>query len=895
MNDGDPVGRDAELEMIDRLLDALPSGRGGAVVFGGEPGIGKSRLLGHARAGATGRGLTVLSVLATESAVRLPFTGLHQVLQPVLGHADRLTPALRTSLQVALGLAGGDEPGVFRVALAALHLVAEAAADRPVLVLVDDLHWLDGPSRDVLGFLARRLADDPVALVAAHRSGHDPVPTVTLPHLDAESAERLLDRRWPGLDHGLRRRVLDEAAGNPLALVELPAVLPGPLDARAPGGPVALISRLERAYAGRWAELPAPAMALLLAAALNDGDPLAEAVDAAGRMVGRPVHPDDLAPATALGLARTDGARLEFGHPLARSAVAASATPAQRRSAHTALAQTLAGHPLRAVWHRAAVADGLDEDIAATLDEAAGRARAYGAAALSGRALERAAELTVDRSRRGDRLLRAAEIAFELGRAGPMLQLLDQVQELADPELEASRLLLVQEWFDEEDDWSDPGRARAFADTAARLRDAGRPELAVRSLSLIAARCFGHDYPLELRAAVAAAATRLAGPDRSPDVLFVLAGCGRNARWAEVHEGLTAAAGRPGVDVAALRTMATAATMVGDFRTATEVLLRAASRLRAQGGLGRLAQTLTSLAWAHILCGQLPEADAAADEAVRLCHETAQWWWKTSAITAQALLLGVQGSLARSRKLIAEAEAETPQRSASPLMWAEIQLAAGSTALAAGNPDRALDLLAPMFDPNHRAYGPSTRWWGVTELVEAAYRAGRLDEVRHCTRELAAEAAGTGSPVLVAAAAFVAPLVAPPDRAEAAFAAADAGENHHLRGRVELLFGEWLADRWRTAEAREHLRAAVAAFDRIGACRWADTARARLVTTGERPDRRPDVRAGVDATQLRIARLAAAGMTDREIAEELYLSVRAVAAQLARTEESGRSRVNLTT
>jgi DNA-binding CsgD family transcriptional regulator len=339
------------------------------------------------------------------------------------------------------------------------------------------------------------------------------------------------------------------------------------------------------------------------------------------------------------------------------------------------------------------------------------------------------------------------------------------------------------------------------------------------------------------------------------------------------------------VDAETLKTVATAATMVGDFATAAEVLSRAAAQLRVQGRLGLLAQALTSLVWAQIQCGRMLEATAVADEAVRLCHETAQWWWKTGAITAQALLLGIRGGSDEVEELIAQSEAETPRHSSSPLMWAEIQLARGLTALAAGEPDRALGMLRRMFDPGDRAYGPSTRWWGVTELVEAAYRAGRVEEVRGWTDLLVVDAARTGSPVLVTAAAFVAPLVADGERAGAAFAAAVADGfdgNEHLSGRMALLHGEWLQQRRRPAEAREHLAAAVAAFDRIGATRWRDTALRGPVGTGGRSTAPAPPRDLLDPRELRIARLVAAGMTDREIAEDLYLSVRAVGALVAR-------------
>ncbi|MCZ0972702.1 ATP-binding protein [Streptomyces albulus] len=366
------VGRETELATIVGFLDAIAA-RGRSCVFVGEPGIGKTALLAAAADEARARGLAVLSARGAESERHLSFAGLHSLLYPVRACLDRLEPVHQEALRGVFGLSQAPVE-LFLVALAALELLAEAAEQRPLLLLVDDLHWLDAASRDVIEFVARRLDSEPLVLLAASR----PHRAVTGQSLDAlgPDASRTLLRRRVDLPPDLEDKVLDEAAGNPLALLELPVAL---RSQGIQGGALPLTARLETAFAARLAELDERPRLLLLLAAVNDGELLAEAVAAAANLAGSDVAARDAEQAVRLHLAATDGTTVTFRHPLVRSAVLQTASETERRRAHQSLAQVLTGFPDRYAWHLAAASDGPDEDLARLLDQAADRALRRGA------------------------------------------------------------------------------------------------------------------------------------------------------------------------------------------------------------------------------------------------------------------------------------------------------------------------------------------------------------------------------------------------------------------------------------------------------------------------------------------------------------------------------------
>ncbi|MET7402599.1 AAA family ATPase, partial [Dactylosporangium sp. NPDC005572] len=400
-------GRDRELAAVADLLGDARAGRGAALVVRGHAGIGKTMLLAAARCAAVDAGMTVLQTNGAAAESALPFAGLHQLLAPLLGNLDALTPHLQRTLRGAFGLgAAGD--ALFSVGLAVLELLGEHAARTPLLILAEDAHWLDPETLDVLVFVARRLRVEPIAVLMAVRAGHAGVLARTglrrlhVGELDDEAARRVLHDHAPGLPAGLRDRVLAEAAGNPLALVELPRLVAAGADAGLPDLPP-LNERLESAFSDRFAQLPAATRAVLAVFAADAGCPLPVLLAVAGALAGAEVTAAAIQPAIDAGLLQVQAQRLRFRHPLVRSAVYRSAGDIGRLTVHGALAGALAaahpGDPDRWAWHRSAATLGPDEAVSGELEAAAGRAVERGALGAAVTGLDRAAELTADPAR----------------------------------------------------------------------------------------------------------------------------------------------------------------------------------------------------------------------------------------------------------------------------------------------------------------------------------------------------------------------------------------------------------------------------------------------------------------------------------------------------------------
>src|SRR5580693_4914085 len=401
-------GRDAELAALSDLLDQARQGTSGTLVLRGDPGIGKTALVTHVTAAADG--FRVIRGAGIEEESELPFAGLHLLLRPALGRVDALPDVQAEALRGALGLTKAGPPDRFLVGLAVLSLLADLAAEQPLLCVVDDAQWLDRASADALLFAARRLDSESIVLLLCARTGARPaagLPELTLRGLSAQAATELLGDRLPS---SRRYRVLAEAAGNPLALLELPRVLAG----AQPEVPLPLTDRLRSAFESQLAGLPGPTRtALLVAAAEGTGD-LAPILRAAGTL-GASLA--DLDPARAAGLIEADGSALTFRHPLIRAAVHHAAPLASRRAVHQALAAALdaPGQADRRAWQLAAAAAGPDEEIAGALERAAGQVRQRGGDTGAVAWYQRAAELSADQVAKARRLALAAETAAGSG------------------------------------------------------------------------------------------------------------------------------------------------------------------------------------------------------------------------------------------------------------------------------------------------------------------------------------------------------------------------------------------------------------------------------------------------------------------------------------------------
>ncbi|MEV0582610.1 LuxR family transcriptional regulator [Nonomuraea sp. NPDC050310] len=888
------IGRERETARIGALLDGLPR-RGGALLVRGTPGIGKSALVAAAADDARRRGVVVLSAAGVQSETHLPFAGLHQLLQPLLGRIDALPERQREALRAAFGLREADDTEPFLIALAVLTLLSDAATRRSVLVAVDDVQWLDRPTTEVLAFLARRMGAEPVAVLMTIRDGHPSLlpgprlPELELERLEPAAAEELLDVRAPGLAEGVRLRVLEAAAGNPLALAELPVALGG--EEGAEDGFLPLTARLERAFAARLGELSPSGRRLLLAAAANDGPDLAEALAAAG------ATPADLTPAVTAGLVLIEekggvakvpkqggvGRVVRFRHPLVRSAVYRTAAHAERLGAHAALAEVLGAHPDRRAWHRAAAIERPDEPVAAELEAAAARARRRGAVAVAVTALRRAAEISEDRPVRARRLLRAAELSFELGRGDQVAALLALVEPEHLDETERARLTWLGAVFDEGKN-EGPDRIRRLIATAETLEASGNRPLALNFVRAAGLRCWWTEPGWELRDQVLTLARRLApGPD-DPGLIMIMSTSAPVEHGAEVIERVRRLREKS-LDGAEARLLGVAATAVGDYPLSRDLLETAIAGLRAQGRLGVLAQALCSQTWNEVFCGDWRNAVLAGQEGERLARESGQPRWVASCLAVLALLAGLRGEEEQGLALAAEGDRALGTMNISSIR-SMLQHARGMIALCAGRHDEAVDYLLRIFDRGGTAYHAVWRHWVISELVEAAVLARRQDEVRPLLAELEADGRTTPAPLLHVGLRHARALLAADADAERLYQEAleaDLSTWPTSRARLLLSHGTWLRRRRRVHEARASLRAARDAFDTLGLLPWGERARQELRAAGEASDLRlPSTLDRLTPQELQIARLAAAGLSNREIGQQLYLSPRTVSTHLYR-------------
>ncbi|SEP52343.1 helix-turn-helix transcriptional regulator [Amycolatopsis saalfeldensis] len=878
-------GRDAELKDLTELVDG-PGGRGG-VLIRGEAGIGKSALVAEAAAAASVAGMRVLRTTGADAEQDLAYAGLHQLLHPVRAGVAGLPAPQRAAVGTALGLADGPEPSAYLVGLAALTLLTDEAARKPVLVVAEDVHWLDRASADVLAFVARRIETEPVVLIATVGEGSgsplldaglSPMP---LGRLRDEVAAELLDAVAPRLDPAVRARLLAEAAGHPLALTELPSAV-ADLDGLDPVLP--LTERLERAFTARVAALPASTRAVLLVAALNETGSIAENLAATATLLGTPVEPEVLAPAVDARLVELGAGCVSFRHPLMRSAIPAAATLGDRRQAQLALAETLREQPDRQAWHRARATAGPDEAVATALESAAERARHRGGAAAAIAALEQAARLSEDPGARADRLLRAAGLAVESGRRETAERL---VRDARGGPLSARRNAFASQVLSGFEDGvrEDPARIGELAALAGSVAAGGQDDAAMRVLWGAAMRCFWAEPGPDARRALLGVADRLPVPDDDPRLVAVAAYVAPFERGAVVLERLRAFARVAGADPEVDRYLGSASLQVGAFDLAARFSTAAAPGLRAQGRLGLLPRALAVQAWSRARLGDLAGAAPAAAEAVRLAQETGQPFMGGLALAVQAEIAALRGEHEQANALADEAERAGLAAGARPVL-ATVQLARGLLALGESRFEDAFADLRRLFDPADPAYQLALRAYCVAELAEAAVRAGAADTMREILAELEPLAATTPSPALHIGLRYARAVLAPGESAEDRFTAAlraDLSGWPAERGRVHLAFGEWLRRQRRVVESRAHLRTAREAFDALGLKAWAERARRELRSAGESsPNRGPDAREKLTPHELGIAQLAADGLTNREIGQRLYLSHRTVGTHLHR-------------
>jgi DNA-binding CsgD family transcriptional regulator len=888
---GSPLfGREAEVAMLDQLVARIPE-RGGALILRGDPGIGKTALL--AAAAARSKGVSVLRTAGAQSETGLAFAGLHQLLRPVLTWRDRLPGPQRDALSAAFGMLGAAAPDPFMIALAALNLLACAAEHTPLLLVVDEAQWLDPPTASVLAFIARRVEAEPIAVMFALRNGAAStlegggLPELRLGGLDDEAAGELVDASAGDLTPGLRRRVLEIAVGNPLALLELPDALRLD-DARIDGylpGTVSLTSRLERAFAQQVSGLPAQTRDLLLVAAADERAPAAELLAAASFLGGAEVPLDALAPAERAGLAGIAGGSIIFRHPLVRSAVYQSAGAGGRRRAHAALAAVLTDEADRRLWHVAASTAGPDESLASEVELLSVRLARRGATGMAIAAARRAAVLSAAPARRCSRLLRAGELAFETGDSDLLQRLVREAEQLDPDGEQRARLTWLRSTFADTIP-GDPSQVHSLVDAAEVAADAGNTDLALHLVFGAAVRCWRSDLGEPARDRVAAAVERLPVPETHARRVVILAMAGP-VRWGPVVSERLAVIDASADELTADETYLAgmAARAIGDHDAASKFLGRAATQLRAQGRLGLLTQVLVMRGWVAIAQGGWASAEMLVDESGRLAEEVGQSWWRTGSLIARGTLHGLRGEADIAELLVAEAEKTAISQGLNDLICM-IAFARGVTWLGAGRPAGSLEHLVRVFDRNDPAFHEAARFMSITYLADAAAQSGQRHVAVPILDELEALAQRTPSPTLHAGLVYARAVLAPDDGAEQLYdVALQSDLKHHPfdHARLRLAYGAWLRRHRRVSESRVPLRAAREVFDALGCLPWGERARQELRASGEQSrERVPAARDQLSSQELQIAQMAATGMTNREIGQQLYLSPRTVGSHLYR-------------
>ena len=734
----DLQGREEDVALIDHLLDRIDQG-GATLVINGEFGIGKSALLAAAKYRAHECGFLVLSMTGVLAEVHLPFAGLEQALRPLLKRAEGLPPRQLSALLAAFGMRDDAEPpDIFLVALATLNLLTESATRKPILLIADDAQWLDQPSYDVVAFISRRLSSDPIALFAAIRDGFNrslgDADTFRrrLSRLDDADAERLLDIHAPNISAELRRRFLREASGNPLALVELPR---GEHVSDARDGPwLPLTERLERAFSSRLSELTSAAQTLLFVAAENDGPSLHEILRAGEVVLDKHVEVDALAPAISAKLIQIDGTEVRFRHPLVRSAMHQTADLATRQKIHAALASIIQDQLDRQLWHRAAATIGPDEQLAAEHDLMAARAQRRGAVAMAIEVLEIAARLSSSAKARSDRLLRAAELAADLGQP----ELLERLLRLADVEetdqLTRARIGWCRE-ISRPPMVNDPAKIPALIGLAAQAQAAGARDLASNLLWRAAQHCWWSNAGSGVRSGILAAASRLELPETDPRLIAITAYAEPLQRGRDLYVKLQRLSEKKGDDPAVARTLGSAANVIGVFDLGVSFLAASSAALREQGRLSDLARVLFAQAWAEMEVGDWMGAMGEAEESVRFAEETGGTLWVAAATIVKAKLAGMQGNLEQSEAYAAQAERLVLSIGASFLL-AMLQTARGISAIGAGRHWEAYEHLRRLFSPADPAFNSGLQFFGLADFVEAAVYSGNVEAARGVIDEI---------------------------------------------------------------------------------------------------------------------------------------------------------------
>ncbi len=892
------LGRGAEQAAIERLLHQARNGRSGTLIIRGEPGIGKSALLKSAATSASS--MQVLSATGIEVESELPFSGLSELLHPVLGQMGKLPAPQAAALRgaLALGPPAGDR---FTVAAATLGFIAAAAEARPVLVIVDDAQWLDSASLRAILFAARRLDADAVAMVFAVRTGEPEVveapgiPDIVLTGLDFESSRRLLESSAPStVKRPVAEQVHAATGGNPLAIIEVSRVLrPDQLSGAEPlTDPLPAGSSILRSFERRIATIPAATQtALLICAASQSGS--STEVRQACQSLNVDFAALDIA--EEAGLISNDGQRIRFEHPLIRAAAYHRASAPARRAVHQALARYLSEAASARAWHLAAAATGEDEDTASALESAAWEARRRSAHAAASVTFERAARLSPAPINRARRLLEAAGDAHVAGSSAHGLELLNQALEHTSDLRMRVEVLHTQGRIEM---WTgSPAAARKLLLPAAESIEPLDREKAALILVDAATTCHQEGDPVEGVLQPALKASR-----RAFELSNGLGGVAEAAAkgllgktlilLGRLQEGYPLLSqGHAFIEQAdsiwlelQLAHCSVVLLWLEEFERARASLERLINRARAISAPGALPYPLGHLSEVDFRMGRWQAAYAGAAEAAGLARELGQTNALVYALCCMAWVEAGQGRDAECKAHLAEAM--TMYGPLGLTMGAYAAAITGLLELGLRRPTAAIAAQSPLEDilAAEQMQEPAL-FQSLPNLIEAYVHVGDRARATAGLDLLQFQADNTNRSWAKAAAARCRGLLA-----EADFAVAfEEALNWHAhtptpfeRARTELCYGERLRRARRRAEARERLHAALDVFQQLGASCWVDRTQDELRATGESLDR---VKTGAveDLTvqELQIAMKVAEGATNREVATELFLSPKTVEAHLS--------------
>jgi DNA-binding CsgD family transcriptional regulator len=866
------VGRDAERARLLGLLADAREGRSGVLVVSGEAGVGKTALLDDAVGGADG--MRVVRVVGIESEASMPFGTLFDVCRPFLGSIGDLPDRQRRALEGALAMGPAAEGDRFAIGAATLSLLAADAHDAPLLLVIDDAQWLDDASAASLAFALRRLDADDIAVLIGLRMGERGGFDVTgfavldLPRLSRADAVALAASRRP-VTREQAERIAQASDGNPLAVLELVAAETGVID-----GLVPIPAHVERTFAARVEALPGPTRAALLVAAVDD----LGLID----VIGRATPVEALGAAEDAGLVRILEGRLEFRHPLVRSAIYQRATPTERRAAHAALAAALPPEQAsRRVWHRAASILEPDEGVAAALEGVAVEAESRRGPAAAAAAWRRAAELTPDMGVRARRLLAASEAAWEAGASDTAHQAADAALTLCQDPLLHADIVRVRARIDSQSGAlaeKVSATLRAEADTVAPL-DSTRAAYLLADAVL----AFYPAWDTHPNVGLARTARAAAGETGDPMFDYVLGfELLREGSFDEAMQLLAAAErailGNPErrSDPQVLMVAGDCAYAQGKFRGASALYLEALDRARELGLASIVAQGLVTLAGYQIDIGAWDEAEAGLAEGLRLGEDAGQLTTVGEALSRQAEIAARRGVAARFEELSAAA---APYAGTAAPIRAFERNSRCILALGTGRPDLAI--AAREHTENYSIEQMSAN---ALDLIEAYIRTGRIDDAGARLEEVATHVNDfqpRGAYIRCRA------LLTDLDHYDALFEESiqlftSTGDVFEC-ARTRLCYGERLRRANRRRDARRELSAALDTFEQLRAESWADRTRRELRASGERRRRQtPEARDDLSPQERQIATLAAEGRTNREIGALLFLSPRTIETHLGR-------------